>query len=74
MYVILTHSWQPIINYVEDRFDEYLNAETKVNRKTINDDRVHCCIYFISPTGHGLASFIVTSIIYNCTTFMINNY
>jgi len=30
-------------------------AESKVLRSpVVQDDRVHCCLYFINPTGHGL--------------------
>lgn len=30
--------------------------QMSVNRPaTINDTRVHCCLYFIAPTGHGCA-------------------
>jgi len=46
--------WQPVIDYVENKYEEYLNAESKVNRKTITDNRVHACLYFIAPSGHGL--------------------
>jgi len=50
-----TDCWQPITAYVDTKYEEYLNAESKVSRKTILDDnRVHCCLYFISPTGHSL--------------------
>lgn len=46
-------SWQPIVSFVDNKYEEYLNAESKVNRKTTPDDnRVHCCLYFIAPTGH----------------------
>ncbi|XP_035226178.1 septin-7-like isoform X1 [Stegodyphus dumicola] len=46
--------WQPISDYIEDKYDEYLNAESRVHRTTIPDGRVHCCLYFIAPSGHGL--------------------
>lgn len=46
--------WQPIIDYIESRYDEYLNAESRVNRKQGSDTRVHVCLYFIAPSGHGL--------------------
>lgn len=25
-----------------------------MNRRTLADSRVHCCLYFIAPSGHGL--------------------
>ncbi|ODV87576.1 hypothetical protein CANARDRAFT_26959 [[Candida] arabinofermentans NRRL YB-2248] len=51
-----TDSWKPIVDEICTRFDRYLEAETKVNRATIADDRVHACLYFIEPTGHSLKS------------------
>ncbi|CAH3194965.1 unnamed protein product [Porites evermanni] len=49
-----TDCWKPIIEYIDSKFEEYLNAESKVYRKPFPDDRVHCCLYFIAPTGHCL--------------------
>lgn len=45
-------SWQPVTDYIDTKFEEYLNAESKVNRKSMPDNRVQCCLYFIAPTGH----------------------
>jgi septin 7 len=48
---------------VEARSEEYLNHESRVTRQSpsatpVNpapsDGRVHCCLYFIAPSGHGL--------------------
>ena len=47
-------SWDPIVKNIEQRFDAYLDAENKVNRMNIVDNRVHACVYFIQPTGHSL--------------------
>lgn len=47
-------SWQPVIEYIENRYEEFLNAESRVNRKAVPDNRVHCCLYMIAPSGHGL--------------------
>ncbi|XP_064467031.1 septin-7-like isoform X2 [Ornithodoros turicata] len=49
-----TQCWQPIIDYVEAKYAEYLDAESRVHRSTVPDNRVHCCLYFIMPSGHGL--------------------
>ncbi|KAL5016217.1 hypothetical protein ScPMuIL_005806 [Solemya velum] len=46
--------WKPIIDYVDEQFGQYFRAESGLNRKHIQDTRVHCCLYFISPYGHGL--------------------
>ena len=47
-------SWEPIVSYIESRFDQYLEQENRVNRAKLNDNRVNACIYFIQPTGHSL--------------------
>ena len=47
-------SWQPIVDYIESKYEEYLNAESRVQRQPIRDNRVHVCLYFIQPSGHGL--------------------
>lgn len=53
-YVNNDNSWQPILENIEARFDAYLEQENRVNRKRLIDTRVHACVYFIPPTGHGL--------------------
>jgi len=47
------HSWKPVQTEIEDRFDAYLEQERRVHRGTMVDDRIHCCLYFIPPSGHG---------------------
>ncbi|KAK6197758.1 hypothetical protein LQW54_010596 [Pestalotiopsis sp. IQ-011] len=47
-------SWRPIVENIEQRYDAYLDAENKVNRMNIVDNRIHACVYFIQPTGHSL--------------------
>jgi len=49
-----TNCWDPILEYIEEQFDNFLEAETRVTRKEVADTRVHACLYFIAPTGHGL--------------------
>ncbi|XP_065339197.1 septin-7 isoform X2 [Cloeon dipterum] len=64
-----SNCWQPVLDYVEARYEEYLNHESRVTRQlpapTVVvppstqpqaplDGRVHCCLYFIAPSGHGL--------------------
>lgn len=48
------NSWVPIIDFVESKYEEYLTAESRVHRKALSDNRVHTCLYFIAPSGHGL--------------------
>ena len=50
----LAHSWKPILDNIEARFDAYLEQENRVNRAKMVDNRVHACLYFIEPTGHAL--------------------
>lgn len=49
-------SYQPILEYIDEQFDRYLQEELKIKRNLWNysDSRVHCCLYFIAPTGHSL--------------------
>ncbi|XP_074411374.1 septin-9 isoform X1 [Zonotrichia albicollis] len=47
--------WQPIMKFINDQYEKYLQEEININRKKqIPDTRVHCCIYFIPATGHSL--------------------
>ncbi|XP_030584917.1 septin 9b isoform X3 [Archocentrus centrarchus] len=47
--------WQPIMKFINEQYEVYLQEEININRKKrIPDSRVHCCIYFIPPTGHCL--------------------
>ncbi|CAL8363249.1 unnamed protein product [Arctogadus glacialis] len=46
--------WQPVIDHIDNKFEDYLNSESRVNRRLMPDNRVHCCLYFIAPSGHGL--------------------
>uniref|UniRef100_A0A7N4NSI1 Septin 9 n=1 Tax=Sarcophilus harrisii TaxID=9305 RepID=A0A7N4NSI1_SARHA len=47
--------WQPIMQFINDQYEKYLQEEININRKKrIPDTRVHCCIYFIPATGHSL--------------------
>jgi len=51
-------SYKPIVEYIDQQFENYLQEELKVSRSLYNyhDTRIHACLYFISPTGHGLKS------------------
>lgn len=52
--------WAPIMEEIDSRFDQYLEAETKINRTAIVDNRVHALVYFIEPTGHALKPLDIT--------------
>ncbi|KAI4814203.1 hypothetical protein KUCAC02_003407, partial [Chaenocephalus aceratus] len=49
-----TGSWKPLEDYIDKQFEQYFRDESGLNRRNIQDNRVHCCLYFISPYGHGL--------------------
>jgi septin 6/8/11 len=51
-------SFKPIVDYVDAQFEAYLQEELKIKRclALYHDTRIHVCLYFICPTGHGLKS------------------
>ncbi|KAG5355973.1 Cell division control protein 3 [Yarrowia sp. B02] len=59
-FVNNSDSWKTIVDYIDKRFDNYLDAENRVNRTSINDTRIHACVYFIQPTGHSLKPLDIT--------------
>lgn len=51
----LTRRFAGIVQYLEQQFDDFLTEESRIKRNArFRDNRVHCCLYFIMPTGHGL--------------------
>ncbi|KAI8882289.1 cell division/GTP binding protein [Backusella circina FSU 941] len=47
--------WEPIIKYIKDQHSAYLRKELTARRERyIVDTRVHCCLFFITPSGHAL--------------------
>lgn len=47
--------WLPIQEYISEQYEKYLIEEQCITRKrNITDSRVHCCLYFIPPSGHSL--------------------
>lgn len=47
--------FQKIVQYLEMQYDEVLAEESRIRRNPrFKDNRVHVCLYFIEPTGHGL--------------------
>lgn len=49
------NSFEAVEQYIEDQFQQFFRDESGLNRKNIVDNRVHCCLYFISPFGRGLS-------------------
>ena len=52
--------WNPVLTYVENQYEAFLEAETKVNRlPNMPDTRVHACLYFIAPGKNDQFSSLV---------------
>lgn len=52
---VLARSWDPIVKYIKDQHSAYLRKElTAMRDRYIQDTRIHCCLFFINPTGHSL--------------------
>lgn len=49
-------NWKAVERYVDEQFNQYFQDESGLNRKNIQDHRVHCCLYFIPPYGHGFVN------------------
>ncbi|CAL4088476.1 unnamed protein product, partial [Meganyctiphanes norvegica] len=47
-------NWKTVERYVDEQFNRYFQDESGLNRKNIQDHRIHCVLYFIPPYGHGL--------------------
>ncbi|KAF9887431.1 cell division control protein [Aspergillus nanangensis] len=47
--------WDPIVKYIKDQHSSYLRKELTAQRdRYIQDTRIHCCLFFIQPSGHAL--------------------
>ncbi|WBW74278.1 mitotic septin Spn1 [Schizosaccharomyces osmophilus] len=51
-----TNCWEPIVNDIESRYNEYLDFEKRLPKSSIKDPRIHACIFFIQPTGHAMSA------------------
>lgn len=45
-------SWRVCTDYIDEQFRQYFMDESGLNRKNIQDNRVHCCLYAVPPWGH----------------------
>jgi septin 3/9/12 len=53
--------WDPITKYIKDQHSHYLRKELTAQRdRYLSDTRVHCVLFFIQPTGHGLKPLDIT--------------
>ena len=47
--------WDPIVKYIKDQHNAYLRKElTATRERYLQDTRIHCCLFFIQPSGHSL--------------------
>lgn len=46
-------SWSSIVDFLDDQHENYMRQEQQPQRKEKVDMRVHACLYFIRPGGHG---------------------
>ncbi|KAI9268161.1 Septin-domain-containing protein [Phascolomyces articulosus] len=53
-YVNNYDSWLPVIEFIDDQHENYMRQEQQPSRQGMIDMRVHVCLYFIRPNGHGL--------------------
>ena len=51
-YTNNTDCWLPIIDFIDNQYEQYMRQEQQPSRHGIIDMRVHACLYFIRPTGH----------------------
>uniref|UniRef100_A0A672Z4Q8 Septin-type G domain-containing protein n=1 Tax=Sphaeramia orbicularis TaxID=375764 RepID=A0A672Z4Q8_9TELE len=49
-----SNCWHLVIDYIDSKYEDSLNAESRVNRWQMPDNRVQCCLYFIALSGYGL--------------------
>lgn len=47
-------AWLPIVNFIDDKNEQYMLQQSQPERSRTTDMRVHACLYFIRPTGHQL--------------------
>ncbi|KAJ3416406.1 hypothetical protein HDV05_001974 [Chytridiales sp. JEL 0842] len=53
-YVNNQDCWVPIMEFLDEQHQAYMEHESKPVRTTVDDLRVHVCLYFIPPSGHTL--------------------
>lgn len=47
-------SWRTCAAYIDEQFRQYFTDESGLNRRHMQDNRVHCCLYFVPPWAHRL--------------------
>ena len=54
-------AWVPATKYLDDQFKIHLLQEEQPVRKDRIDNRIHCCLYFLIPSGKGLNQLDILS-------------
>lgn len=55
-------AWQPIVDFLDDQHESYMQQEQQPERKKRYDLRVHALLYFIRPTGHSIKPLDIEAI------------
>ncbi|PIA17801.1 septin-4 [Coemansia reversa NRRL 1564] len=53
-YVDNNDCWLPVVDFIENQYEQYLLQEQQPVRNGVVNMRVHACLYFIRPNGHTL--------------------
>lgn len=51
-------SWRVCSAYIDEQFRQYFTDESGLNRRHMQDNRVHCCLYFVPPWAHRCVTYI----------------
>lgn len=57
-----SQAWQPIVDFVDDQHENHMLQDQQPDRLARRDMRVHCCLYFIRPTGQTLKPLDIDAI------------
>jgi cell division control protein 12 len=52
-YVNNYNSWMPVYEFLDDQHESFMAQEQQPIRQGVIDLRVHACLYFVRPNGHG---------------------
>ncbi|CCH58616.1 hypothetical protein TBLA_0A08270 [Henningerozyma blattae CBS 6284] len=49
-------SWVTLVDYIEDQTRRLVFQDEQPDRSLRQDNKIHCCLYFLEPTNKGVAS------------------
>lgn len=55
------YSWMPIVKYIDHYFRRYMLQAEQPDRRNLEDNRVHVCLYFIQPSNTPLSALDLES-------------